>query len=238
MKTRFKQLHDAPLWALMRGRKGVVSKGFSLIEILVVISLIALLAGLLVAAAEGLRGGTERRRAEAEMAVITSALEQYRAHFGDYPSIRSAEVGHHDLYAALIGQMAPDGRFFSQKQRHFSEPGALRVGGKVSGSAIYNEVLPQPQIVNGKVLSFDTSFAQHAFIDPWNRPYRYFYKVRSSPANWLSAGYVLLTTGALAEEDPDPSTADFGEAATSGLLPPDYFSKNELRARFLSPSQP
>ena len=59
--------------------------GFTLIEILVTITVIALLAGLTLAAVGGVNQKASRDKAKAEIAAICNALEQYKSVNDSYP---------------------------------------------------------------------------------------------------------------------------------------------------------
>ena len=61
------------------------ARGFTLVELLVVIAIIALLAGLLIAAAAGALGRSKETRIIAEMNQFSAALEDYRNTVGSYP---------------------------------------------------------------------------------------------------------------------------------------------------------
>ncbi len=58
---------------------------FTLIELLVVISIIALLAALIVPLARNAGQSNKRGRIQAEMNQVITAIEAYKAHFGQYP---------------------------------------------------------------------------------------------------------------------------------------------------------
>jgi len=59
--------------------------GFTLIELLVTITVIALLAGLTLAAVGGINQKASRDKAKAEIAAICNALEQYKSRNDSYP---------------------------------------------------------------------------------------------------------------------------------------------------------
>jgi general secretion pathway protein G len=59
--------------------------GFTLLELLVVIAIIAILAGLILSTAGYIQKKGAASRAEAEIAALTVALENYKADHGDYP---------------------------------------------------------------------------------------------------------------------------------------------------------
>jgi prepilin-type N-terminal cleavage/methylation domain-containing protein len=71
-------LHGVP-------KKSARLNSFSLVELLVVILIIAILAGLTLAAGEGVMNQAARSRAKSEMQAIATALESYKADNGVYP---------------------------------------------------------------------------------------------------------------------------------------------------------
>ena len=59
---------------------------FTVIELLVVMSIITVLAGLVLATSGYVQEKSKRSRAEAEIAALSAALESYKADMGVYPS--------------------------------------------------------------------------------------------------------------------------------------------------------
>lgn len=77
--------------------------GFTLIELLVVIAIIAILAALVLSTAGMIQKKGARSRAEAEVAALSAALENYKAEYGDYPTNSAAgSNGSTVLYNALV----------------------------------------------------------------------------------------------------------------------------------------
>ena len=72
---------------------------FTLIELLTVITIIGILAGIVIGV--GRRAGESGReaRAKVELAAITTALESYKRQYGDYPRTNSGAA----LLQALVG---------------------------------------------------------------------------------------------------------------------------------------
>jgi prepilin-type N-terminal cleavage/methylation domain-containing protein len=59
--------------------------GFTILELIIVIAIIAILAGLILSTAGYIQKKGASSRAEAEIAALTVALENYKADKGDYP---------------------------------------------------------------------------------------------------------------------------------------------------------
>jgi prepilin-type N-terminal cleavage/methylation domain-containing protein len=77
--------------------------GFTLIELLVVISIIGVLAGLTFPVLKSLKGVQQKRVARAELEVIQTALDNYKAKYGTYPPGNAASALVPQLYYELSG---------------------------------------------------------------------------------------------------------------------------------------
>jgi len=66
--------------------KGNSRSAFTLIELMVVSAVIAIVAGITLAALSGVNAKAARDRARAEVSAIANALEGYRSQNGDYPA--------------------------------------------------------------------------------------------------------------------------------------------------------
>lgn len=74
----------------MNMKKRYFSHGFTLVELLVVITIIAILAALVLSTAGGIQDKAARSRAQSEIAALSAALESYKADNGDYPGWTNA----------------------------------------------------------------------------------------------------------------------------------------------------
>jgi len=97
---------------------------FTLIELLVVISIIALLAGLIVPLAKNASVGGKRNRMRAELEQIVTAIEAYKAQFGEYPpdnvmpSTKTVNPVTNQLFYELTGVIVDDrSRTFRARDR-------------------------------------------------------------------------------------------------------------------------
>lgn len=89
---------------LMPGPRRGFSKAFTLVEILGVVAIIGIVAGIVLAAAGGVQKKAARDQAKAEIKTIVLALERYRAANGFYP-IPAANPSTNALYANLANYM-------------------------------------------------------------------------------------------------------------------------------------
>ncbi|MBT7026644.1 MAG: prepilin-type N-terminal cleavage/methylation domain-containing protein, partial [Verrucomicrobia bacterium] len=84
-------------------RKSGSRRGFTLVELLVVIVIIGILASLVV----GLSGTAGRKmresRTRAELTAIGTAIESYKAKFGHYPPDNPKDPALNSLYYELTG---------------------------------------------------------------------------------------------------------------------------------------
>ena len=121
---------------------------FTLLEMLVVIGIITVLAGLVIGGGSRAVEAGRIARARTELAVLSSALEEYRRACGDYPQTDDAAR----LLQSLIGKRGPTNSLITG--RCLLEISRFTIGQSRD--------------------PFSDSTA--IFIDPWDEPYRYAYK--------------------------------------------------------------
>jgi len=85
-------------------RRAGDQSGFTLLEMLVVIAIISMLAGLLMTGVTAARRKAAQRRTSLMLQRIATAVENYELDFGDYPDGCGDEVSGSLLYIALTTQ--------------------------------------------------------------------------------------------------------------------------------------
>ena len=152
--------------------------GFTLLEILTVLAIMAILGGLVFAATSGMLDKSKRDTASAEMDIIEQALESYKARFGDYPVDTGTYSGtpanaEQFLFNALMGKISPSGGPINVKPMLNYAPLKLANGN-----------YPDPG---------NSSSVSNWIVDPWGNAYRYQFDPDSS--SWTQFGYLLYSAG-------------------------------------------
>lgn len=151
-------------------------RAFTLLELLAVITIIAILAGMVIGGGRRASEAGKIARAKAELAALGAALESYKRNYGDYPRILSDSLATDTgsgqaLYAALNGQRGPQlvSANFTVRQRVLLEKPRF--------------TLAQPAAADDAV---------NTLLDPWGNPYRYAYNPGTA---WKNSSFVLLSAG-------------------------------------------
>jgi prepilin-type N-terminal cleavage/methylation domain-containing protein len=194
----------------MLARRPARASAFTLIELLAVIVIITILAGIVINGLGAVRKRAAAARCKAELATLANALEEYKRHYGDYPQlgefthatiipaanaapgVNTAEA---KLFNCLTGVFGP--RAFSSDDR-LSGPNFLHGtrflnanSGALNGTLATTFLVPQP---NAPKAPFKVE-QNASLVDPFGNRYLYYYKVRSSPNNWQATGYLLFSVG-------------------------------------------
>ena len=177
------------------------TRAFTLIELLTVIGIIAILAGITFGVVKGVQERAAIGQAKVELAVLAQALEAYKLQYGDYPQIgryttataptaasNSNQPGL--LFNALMGKLGPINNTFNNTLGKASvEPSKL---------STINADYPA---ASGNTL------VANAFIDPWGRAYLYSYRTSATGGGgWLKPSYYLYSVGPTNNHDAPDAT--------------------------------
>jgi prepilin-type N-terminal cleavage/methylation domain-containing protein len=168
------------------------SAGFTLIEMLAVIALIAVLSGAVFGLAVGAHERAAVARAKAELAVLAQSVEAWRSQYGDYPASADPE----EFYESLTGRRGPQSGVLDPPGRTFIETGRF--------------TLRAP----------DGTSAGNVLLDPWGQPYHYVRFSRQLGGN-LTPGYVLFSGGPDGCVKPDDPPASGAMAGVPDLSAPE-----------------
>lgn len=164
-----------------------------------VMTVVAILAGITFGITAGVRNSQNKTLATADLAEIARGLEQFKTRYGDYPQIASTT----DTANANLLLRALTGWTILQKN--------------ASGVPTMVPVTtPRESFVDASRFTLSAALTEGAaptgdvyILDPWDQPYIYIYNVTSP--SWDNFGYVLLASGA-------DEVASLGSAATDGLI--------------------
>lgn len=180
------------------------SNAFTLIELLTVIAIIGVLAGITFGVMGGVKERASISRARTELATLAQALEAYKKMYGDYPQMVGASANYTNNANLLTGGGSSTTEDDDGPGILFNALAGKRgpTGQKMKGKAFVD--LNKFTIQDSAELP-DASDDQHpnAFVDPWGRRYLYYYKT-GTVSQWKQPGYILVSVGPRVKGDGSP----------------------------------
>lgn len=166
-------------------KRNLSVRGFSILELLVVVAVITILGALTINTAAFLNAKAARERARVEVQTIETALENYKVENGDYPRD-----------AATTGALNPLDHYNPNSPVH-------RAAYIASGKTLYAALCPSE---GGKVYLTPPKGMIHPegfLVDPFGNPYGYSTDTEKSP----NGSIAVWSTGGRSVR-PDPANWD------------------------------
>jgi prepilin-type N-terminal cleavage/methylation domain-containing protein len=197
---------------------------FTLLELLAVMAILLILAGISFGLIRGVKQRANLARARAELSHLAQALEEYKRYYGDYPQTGpSAANSQRVTGTSGPGQTAAQARLFNALVGVYGPANfTTRVNGPtlVQISKLTPEVAVTPATFAVPTGTPPTKApTSNSFVDPWGNRYMYFYRVAGSrPTTWTPPSYVLFSCGPDGASTSLPSAAGIysGSLQTTG----------------------
>ena len=219
--------------------------GFTLVELLVVIAVIAILATISFGLFKAANDGRNKSKSKGEVQAIAMATQSYRKTYGDFPACLSGrpERFRRDLLDQLVGR----------RVMRVTTPGSMPTLLAFDSASLpggtnrqMRSFLSQGDVTtnNDAQLTADDWRGDNAacreFVDAWGNAYDYRYRVLTPArfAEWKSPNYLLVSCSVnfnestvdgeppLAGEYWDPAPSGGSTMERSGIVPPTYFDES------------
>ncbi len=219
--------------------------GFTLVELLVVIAVIAILATISFGLFKSANDGRNKSKTKGEMQAIALAAQNYRKTYGDFPACLSGqpERFRRDLLDQLVGRRVMRVTTAGAPPTLLPFDSASLPGGT---NRQMRSFLSQGDVTTNDDAQLTAndwrggSAACREFVDAWGNPYDYRYRVLtpSDYAAWRSPNYLLVScsvnfNASTVEGDPpqpdeywDPTPSGVMNITRSGIVPPTYFDES------------
>lgn len=168
--------------------------GFSLIELLVVISVIGILGGLIFTGASYLFKDNANKQAAIEVEVLKLALEEFRQKFDDYPITPEANWNEKEGSKILLHALLGTHRYSEDSEEWERLDEGLFSEALISTDDfsihVFDETAVSADLYNWKEVD-------HILVDPWGEPYIYQFERLDG-----HSGFLLYSKGADMKSDP------------------------------------
>lgn len=191
--------------------------GFSLVELLTAIAVLAILFTIAIGTVRGAKEIGKIGQARAELAALVTALEEFKRLYGDYPQL--GEFGQAPATPTGVNANLPNGSgpgvSTAQAKLFNCLTGVFGARAFTNSDRLNGPNLLPPQFADAKKYINGTLTNQFlvpvsnnpnppskaeqnvSILDPWGRRYLYYYKNARNPNQWQATGYVLYSAGRL-----------------------------------------
>jgi len=179
----------------------VACHAFTILELLVVITIIVVLAGLILATSGYVQTKSKRARAEAEIAALSAALENYKADNGIYPTDNVNGTTNTLDARTMFNPAAP--QYAAASVFLYKELSGDPIGNRVPAGKSYFSFKPN------MLLPKDQTQAVIAIADPFGHSYGYSTVNQANQSKGYNPSFDLWSTaGSGMGTTPDPSPQD------------------------------
>lgn len=142
--------------------------GFTLVELLTVITIIVLLAGIVVAGYGFVTDRQNTAKAKVQIELLAKAIQEYQSELGSYPGLEANTAAAGDVSEQLFEALFYDGYdYLKQQQPPANWTRATRIYVPDLDPSVTNQGWISARITNGIIPR------QLKILDPWGNPYRY-----------------------------------------------------------------
>lgn len=190
------------------GRQGfpvAKTSGFTLVELLTVIAIIMILAGIVVGVQRGVYSSQANAKAKAEIHTIATALEQYKATYGTYPRINNSAT---ELFQHLIG--AKYSKYTPPASN--ATPGTKGTWANVSTPGDDNR-----PFIDVSAMTVNNRTSPTHFVDPWSQSYIYVYATGADTGDFGEHFFILYSEG------PNKESRDESKTPATHASQDEYF---------------
>lgn len=140
---------------------------FTLVELMAVITIIVILAGLVVGGLGYVSEKQASSKAKVQIALLSKAIEEYKLDMGKYPGIDTNTVASGKISSQLYDKLFYEGLEFSEN------PGRADTPTDPKATKIYLADLNPTTSKQGWVTTSTTAKAGEPILDPWGNQYLY-----------------------------------------------------------------
>jgi type II secretory pathway pseudopilin PulG len=197
--------------------------GFTLVELLTVIVILIILMTITLTVGKGVVVRQNIAKAQSDMHLISTGLEQFKSVYGNYPpGNSSAQLAQEQLAQALTGR--------ARWEKSASGVLVFNATTTMNQNPPFNPIVTETQLSLN--VTGDGIDPEALILDPWGNPYWYQYAQKTDftlPAAskvWQAASYLLICTGpnTNAENPATVNTVFPGSMNTIGVMPNTYMS--------------
>lgn len=230
-KNEPKSTHSFHLFSKRKSKRG-----FTLVELLVVVTIIIALMGIVVGIQSSVARKQNNSKAKAQVQAMATALEGFKAKYGDYPWIQfpingegSSENSNKEDSARLLYKALTGG---AKIERSGGSVRTVELTGNSRGPVFLDP--SKMSVTDGEFFTGEDGFDEGNayFVDPWGNAYEYFYKRNNATpdpddefALWRSKTFVLLSLGADLMQDTGGAISQMYSQGSIMSDPAGYFEQ-------------